>query len=208
MTEETLVLSTDEGPRAATLFRPAQPQGLILFAHGTGSSRQSPRNRFVAETLASGTFAALLIDLLTEEETRANAEISMELLASRLEAAIERASRLPDLSALPVGLYGASTGAAVALIAAARHPAVRAVVSRGGRTDLADEWLPRVRVPTLLIVGEHDVPVLLLNRQALPRFGGETRLAIVPGASHLFPEPGALERVATLTRDWFLRHLG
>lgn len=206
--EQTVVLPTDGEPRSATLLLPPRPRGIVLFAHGTGSNRQSPRNRVVAEALAGDALAALLLDLLTDTEARDNEEVSVETLATRLEAAIDWVVATPRLADLPVGLFGASTGAAVALIAAAQQPTVRAVVSRGGRTDLAEPWLPRVRAPVLLIVGANDLPVLALNRQALARFGGEAQLAVVPGASHLFPEPGALEEVATLTGAWFRRHLG
>jgi putative phosphoribosyl transferase len=206
--EQTVVLPTAGEPRAATLLLPPHPRGIVLFAHGTGSNRHSPRNRVVAEALTTAALAALLVDLLTEPEARGGEEVSVEALATRLQGAIDWVGATPRLADLPVGLFGASTGAAVALIAAARQPTARAVVSRGGRTDLAEPWLPRVRAPVLLIVGANDLPVLALNRQALARFGGEARLAVVPGASHLFPEPGALDEVATLTRRWFLRYLG
>jgi len=207
--EKTVTLHAPPATLDATLLRPLhEARGLVLVAHGSGSNRHSPRNRFVAEALVAGGLVTLLVDLLTEPEARRDAgELSVEHLACRLEAAIAWAATDPHLAELPVGLYGASTGAAVALIAAARQPAVRAVVSRGGRIDLADPWLPGVRVPVLLLVGGEDLPVLTLTRQALGRFGGDARLEVIPGASHLFPEPGALERVALHARDWFLEHL-
>jgi putative phosphoribosyl transferase len=188
--------------------------GVVLFAHGSGSSRQSPRNRYVAEVLNEVRLGTLLLDLLTADEEAidertAHLRFDIPLLAHRLVGAVDWLSSRAETRGLPVGCFGASTGAAAALIAAAERPnAVGAVVSRGGRPDLAGDALERVRAPTLLIVGSLDTTVLELNRQAMRRMRAETALEIVPGASHLFPEPGALEQVALLARDWFVDHLG
>jgi len=193
--------------------RPRDARGLVLFAHGSGSSRHSPRNRFVAERLQHGGLATLLIDLLTQEEDRVDARtgqhrFDIELLADRLGGITTWLWAQPGTSKLPIGLFGASTGGAAALVAAARRPeAVSAVVSRGGRPDLASEDLSAVRAPTLLIVGGADPTVLDLNRQAYDLLTCEKDLAIVPGASHLFEEPGALGRVADLARAWFVDHV-
>jgi putative phosphoribosyl transferase len=199
---------------------PPHARGIVVFAHGSGSGRHSPRNRAVADVLVEAGFGTLLLDLLTVEEEAedlrtARLRFDIRLLADRVIGAIDwlDADAIvgdlpPRLRELPVGTFGASTGAAAALIAAAERPhRVRAVVSRGGRPDLAGDALPRVTAPTLLIVGSRDIDVLRLNRQAQARLGGESRLEIVPGASHLFEEPGALERVAALARDWFEQHL-
>ena len=204
----------------AILTFPPQARGVVVFAHGSGSGRQSPRNRAVADVLVQAHLATLLIDLLTPEEEAvdlrtAQLRFDIPLLADRVIGAIDWlgldgvvGDLPPSLRELPVGAFGASTGAAAALIAAAERPErVRAVVSRGGRPDLARDALPRVTVPTLLIVGGNDPEVIRLNEYALRLLGGESRLEIVPGATHLFEEPGALERVAVLTRDWFVRHL-
>jgi putative phosphoribosyl transferase len=194
---------------AAELSIPAAPRGLIAFAHGSGSSRFSPRNVEVARALNAAGFATLLLDLLTPAEagTRANV-FDIELLARRVVQAIDWSQAQTALAELPVGLFGASTGAAAALQAAAARPAcVRAVVSRGGRPDLAGEALAHVRAPTLLIVGGADEPVLTWNRQCLQRIGALARVDVVPGASHLFEEPGAMAQVVQLARDWFLTHL-
>jgi dienelactone hydrolase len=188
-------------------------RGAVVFAHGSGSSRFSPRNRHVAARLQAAGLATLLMDLLTREEERVD-EVTRELrfdiplLARRLTAAVDWLADQPETAELPIGAFGASTGAAAALIAAAERPAaVRAVVSRGGRPDLAGDALERVVAPTLLIVGELDPVVLELNRQALARLRGPKALEIVPGATHLFEEPGALEQVARLAADWFGEHL-
>ncbi len=191
------------------LREPQHPRGLVAFAHGSGSSRFSPRNIAVAEALGEAGFATLLFDLLTpqEEEDRANV-FDIPLLAERLVGAAQWAAREPSLAELPLGLFGASTGAAAALVAAARMPErVRAVVSRGGRPDLAAADLPEVRAPTLLIVGGDDDVVIQLNEQAMARMTALCELKIVPGATHLFPEPGALETVIRLAIGWFSRHL-
>lgn len=188
---------------------PARALGLVLFAHGSGSSRRSPRNRFVATQLQQEGLATLLFDLLgTEEEAERRHVFDIELLAGRLLQAMQWAQAQARLADLPLGLFGASTGAAAALLAAARRPAlVRAVVSRGGRPDLAGEALADVRAPTLLIVGGLDEAVLALNRQALARLRqAEHRLEIVRGATHLFEEAGALPAVARLAGSWFRGH--
>jgi dienelactone hydrolase len=195
------------------LALPESPRGIVLFAHGSGSSRHSPRNRFVAAVLQQAGLATLLADLLTraeEDEDAATAHLRFDigLLGERLAYLTDWLLQDPRTRALPLGYFGASTGAAAALVAAAERPeVVRAVVSRGGRPDLAAPVLPKVRAPTLLIVGGRDTLVLRLNREALYRLGGERDLAIVPGATHLFEEPGALDEVARLAREWFVRHL-
>lgn len=192
---------------------PPEARGLVVFVHGSGSSRHSPRNRAVAEVLTHAHLATLLLDLLTQQEERADSRTAefrfdIRLLADRVVAAIDWTRDHPPTSSLPLGLFGASTGAAAALMAAAERPAaVRAVVSRGGRPDLADGALHFVTAPTLLIVGGRDETVLALNRQAFARLTCEKRLEIVPHATHLFEEPGALDVVARLATDWFVRHL-
>jgi len=192
---------------------PSGARGVVLFAHGSGSSRHSPRNRFVAEQLRERGLATLLVDLLTAEEEAVDAKtrqlrFDIGLLANRLVGAIEWLGREPATRGLPVGLFGASTGAAAALVAAAARPdPVEAVVSRGGRPDLAGVGLPRVRAPSLFIVGGRDERVIGLNKQAMALMHAPLRLEIVPGATHLFEEPGALEQVARLAGEWFVRHL-
>ena len=198
---------------AGDLTVPVGARGVVLFAHGSGSSRHSPRNRAVAETLRDGGFATLLLDLLTPEEEdfdvrTARLRFDIRLLARRLMAATDWLSAQPETAHLRIGYFGASTGAAAALVAAAeRQELVGAVVSRGGRPDLAGEALDKVRAPTLLIVGGNDTAVIEMNRAALARLRGEKQLQIIPGASHLFEEPGALEAVARLALDWFQRYL-
>ncbi len=198
---------------AGDLVIPAGAPALVIFAHGSGSSRFSPRNRFVAGVLNQAGFATLLFDLLTpaeEDLDRSSGQLRFDipLLAARLEAATAWARQEPELAGLRVGYFGASTGAAAALIAGANRPEdVGAIVSRGGRPDLAADYLDRVRAPTLLIVGGNDPIVLELNRQALQRLRCGARLEVIPGAGHLFEEPGALERVAELARDWFRIYL-
>ncbi len=197
----------------ADLRVPDRVAGLVIFAHGSGSSRFSRRNRAVAAVLEDASFATLLLDLLTREEELADEvtreyRFDIDLLARRVVSAADWAQERPDLRSLPLALFGASTGAAAALIAAAERPRVtRAVISRGGRPDLADAALPRVQAPTLLIVGEHDEPVIEMNRDAMLRMKIPVDLQIVPGATHLFEEPGALEHVARLAADWCRRHL-
>ena len=196
-----------------TLTVPPGARGVVLFAHGSGSSRHSPRNRTVAAALQDGGLATLLLDLLTpteeiiDDRTRL-LRFNIPLLADRFGEAVRWLRREAATRELPIGLFGASTGAAAALIAAAEQPsAVSAVVSRGGRPDLADQALARVWAPTLLIVGSQDTEVIRLNRSAQQRLRGPAELALVPGATHLFEEPGALEQVSHLARAWFLRHL-
>lgn len=191
---------------------PDRARGVVVFAHGSGSSRHSPRNREVAAALQDAGLATLLMDLLTTEEEAVDARtgelrFDIGLLAGRLLAATDWLVSRDQTAELPLGYFGASTGAACALVAAARRPAVRAVVSRGGRPDLAGEALTQVQAPTLLIVGGADVPVIGMNRDAMAQMTAETRLEIVEGASHLFAEPGALQQVAALATDWFTRHL-
>jgi dienelactone hydrolase len=197
-----------------TLALPPSASGVVLFAHGSGSSRFSPRNRYVAGVLQAGGIATLLIDLLTREEEAVDARtghlrFDIDLLATRLIGATEWLRDHAPTHTLKIGYFGASTGAGAALVAAAAHPGwVAAIVSRGGRPDLAGPALAQVRAPTLLIVGGHDAPVIDLNRAALRQLGCEKHLEIVPGATHLFEEPGTLETAARLARDWFTRHLG
>jgi dienelactone hydrolase len=193
-------------PRGAT--------GIAAFAHGSGSGRHSPRNRFVAEKLNEAGLATLLMDLLTEEEERiddvtAELRFDIGLLARRTAQVVEWIGSQPKLRDLPCGLFGASTGAAAALVAAASLPdgAVRTVVSRGGRPDLAAQSLPRVRCPVLLIVGGNDDVVIGLNEEAKARLRCRCELKIIPGATHLFEEPGTLEQAADLAAGWFTRHL-
>jgi putative phosphoribosyl transferase len=192
---------------------PPAARGIVVFAHGSGSGRFSPRNRAVAGVLVDAGLATLLMDLLTAEEEAEDIKtrrlrFDIRLLAERVVGAIDWLSSEATLAELTVGCFGASTGAAAALIAAAERPQrVAAVVSRGGRPDLAGDALPLVRAPTLLIVGGRDTEVIELNRRAQVLLGGESRLEIVPGATHLFEEPRALEQVAALARDWFLRYL-
>lgn len=187
--------------------------GLVVFSHGSGSSRFSPRNQAVAAFLNRGALGTLLLDLLTADESVTDGltgeyRFDIDLLTRRLTGAVDWLSSQPELAALPVGLFGSSTGAASALNTAASRPEiVGAVVSRGGRADLAMPSLPLVRAPTLLIVGERDETVITMNREAAIRLRAEHALAIVPGATHLFEEPGTLEEVARLARDWFGRHL-
>ncbi|MDP2339893.1 MAG: dienelactone hydrolase family protein [Deltaproteobacteria bacterium] len=205
-------IAVDDVVVEGTLTTPWEPRGVVVFAHGSGSSRFSPRNQAVARTLQESGFATLLLDLLTQKEeiiderTR-RLRFDIDLLARRLGDAVRWVRRDDSVRGLPIGLFGASTGAAAALMAAAVEQGISAVVSRGGRPDLADVALQRVQAPTLLIVGGDDVDVLRLNRAALHRLAGPAELAVVAGATHLFEEPGALEQVAGLARSWFLRHL-
>ena len=193
---------------------PPGARGIVVFAHGSGSGRHSPRNRFVADVLVNGGLGTLLIDLLTRDEETidlqtAELRFDIRLLAERLGSVTDWLSGEPSAATLSVGYFGASTGAAAALIAASDRPKrVRAIVSRGGRPDLAGAVLARVHQPTLLIVGGEDDVVIELNRQALRELGGIKRIVTVPGATHLFEEPGALEQVAALASEWFLRYLG
>jgi putative phosphoribosyl transferase len=198
---------------AGELTVPEHARALVLFAHGSGSSRFSSRNQFVARVLEQGGLATLLIDLLTPDEERidqrtAHLRFDIPLLAGRLVAIIDWLNQEPRLRDLPIGMFGASTGGGAALRAAAARPdEIFAVVSRGGRPDLAGAALREVTAPTLLIVGGDDVQVIALNRDAMARMSGEVSLEIIPGATHLFEEPGALERVAALAAGWFEQHL-
>ena len=213
--EHSVLIPLDDLSLEATLTIPDSARAVVVFAHGSGSSRHSPRNRFVAEELQAAGLGTLLMDLLTEREGAVDEEtgelrFDIGLLSARLVAAIDWLGWEPATRELGVGVFGASTGGAAALVAAARLPdRVGAVVSRGGRPDLADVDLPNVKAPTLLIVGGLDEAVIDLNQRAMARMKPETpvRLEIVPGATHLFEEPGALERVAHLARDWFTQHL-
>lgn len=195
------------------LGMPADPHGLVLFAHGSGSSRHSPRNQHVARTLERRHLATLLIDLLTPQEElvddrTAEYRFDIPMLAGRLVAIVDWLRQRRDTAALPIGLFGASTGGGAALIAAAERPKeIAAVVSRGGRPDLAGDALARVTTPTLLIVGGFDAPVIQMNREAMAQMPADVKLEIVPGATHLFEEPGTLDRVAELAGTWFADHL-
>ena len=212
--EEQLV-RVPAGPATieGNLTLPDEARGIVLFAHGSGSSRPSPRNRYMARALNEAKLATLLIDLLTVDEEvvdmrTAQFRFDIELLAERLVDAPNWVAQFPDTRHLRIGYFGASTGAAAALVAAAVRPdAEGAAVSGGGRPDLAGAALPRVRAPTLLIVGGNDGQVIELNRTALAQMRSEKQLVIVPGATHLFEEPGALDEVARLARDWFHCHL-
>jgi dienelactone hydrolase len=216
--KKTATIEAVEVPVGATTLKadlrvPPTAKGLVIFAHGSGSSRFSGRNRQVAEFLGERGFATLLLDLLTAEEEAID-EVTMEFrfdiarLGPRVSAAADWVATRADVGRLPIGCFGASTGAAAALIAAAERPtAIAAVVSRGGRPDLAGEALVRVEAPTLLIVGGDDQPVIELNREAMRQMRGHVELEIVPGATHLFEEPGTLDQVADLAASWFARHL-
>ena len=188
---------------------PAVPRGVVVFAHGSGSGRLSPRNNFVARHLQRDGFATLLLDLLTEEEADDRRKVfDIDLLADRLLLAKGWLEADPRTQHLKIGYFGASTGAGAAMQAAAREPSnVKAVVSRGGRPDLAEPYLPSVTAPTLLIVGGHDEPVIEMNQAAYDMLTCEKKLVIVPGATHLFEEPGTLEQVAEQAERWFVRHL-
>jgi pimeloyl-ACP methyl ester carboxylesterase len=210
MKPRAVAIAADAVTLPGDLVLPSAARGLVLFAHGSGSSRLSPRNRYVAGVLNEDGLATLLFDLLTPaEDTDRAARFDIPLLARRLVAACVWAQSQRELNGLPIGLFGASTGAAAALIAAAElGDSVRAVVSRGGRPDLAPpEALARVRAPTRLIVGEWDREVLALNRGAARHLRCEHDLVTVPGATHLFEEPGTLEQAAVAARDWFVRYL-
>ncbi len=215
LAERDVTVRTDGVALPGSLAFPFPCNAVVLFAHGSGSSRHSPRNRFVATKLQEAGLGTLLVDLLTagEEETDLRTRqlrFDIGLLARRLTGIVDWLATQPDTQGLPLGLFGASTGAAGALIAAAERPdEVAAVVSRGGRPDLAGSSLPAVQAPTLLIVGGADTEVIELNRRAQGQLppGADAQLEIVPGAGHLFEEPGALERVAELARDFLARHL-
>jgi putative phosphoribosyl transferase len=211
--EEQVAVRSADVELEGTLTVPEAAKGVVLFAHGSGSSRHSPRNRFVAESLQGGGLGTLLVDLLTAHEEKVDSvtrhlRFDIELLADRLVGAIDWLENHESTRSLSVGLFGASTGGGAALVAAAERPQrAGAVVSRGGRPDLAGIALPRVTAPTLLIVGERDEPVIELNREAMSMMRAPVKLEIVPGATHLFEEPGTLEIVARLAKDWFATHL-
>ena len=211
--ERPVRVSADRVGLEGNLAVPGSARGVVLFAHGSGSGRHSPRNHYVARALREAGLATLLVDLLTEEEEEVDLRtrhfrFDIGLLAERLVGATKWLAQNSDTRNLRIGYFGASTGAAAALVAAAEHPKpVGAIVSRGGRPDLAGPALPRVAAPTLLIVGGNDFPVIGMNRDALEQMRTEKRLEIVPGATHLFEEPGALEQVARLAADWFVGHL-
>lgn len=204
--ERDVKIAVDHVTLEGALSLPPQPRGMVIFAHGSGSSRHSPRNMLVARLLREAGLATLLFDLLTRsEDLNHENRFDIPLLARRLVATTRWFLALPETAGVPVAYFGASTGAAAALIAAAELGGqVRGVVSRGGRPDLALPCLQRVTVPVLLIVGERDTDVLRLNRQAYAELPAEKRLEIVAGATHLFEEPGTLEQAAALARDWFL----
>jgi dienelactone hydrolase len=207
--DEEIVVPAGRVSIAGHLTIPQHPKGVVAFAHGSGSSRHSPRNQYVARVLNEAGFATVLFDLLTPDEERDRANVfDIPLLASRLVDITGWLASQPDTASLAIGYFGASTGAGAALAAAA-HPGVKvaAVVSRGGRPDLAGEALRHVHSPTLLIVGGLDEVVLDLNRRARAAIPAECKIAIVPGATHLFEEPGTLEQVAMLARSWFTGHL-
>lgn len=212
-TKTAVAVPIDRQLLPGDLGMPPDARGLVLFAHGSGSSRHSPRNRYVARTLEHRQLATLLIDLLTPQEEAvddrtAEYRFDILMLAGRLVSIIDWLRQRKDTALLPIGLFGASTGGGAALIAAADRPGeISAVVSRGGRPDLAGAALLRVTTPTLLIVGGLDTPVIQMNRDAMRQMHGEVMLEIVPGATHLFEEPGTLERVAELAGTWFTQHL-
>jgi pimeloyl-ACP methyl ester carboxylesterase len=205
-------IPVDRGLMSADLTVPDECQGIVVFAHGSGSSRRSPRNRFVANKLVAASLATLLADLLTPEEAAvdertAHIRFDISLLAQRVVTVLDWIAGQDELRGLPAGLFGASTGAAAALVATAERPSqVSAVVSRGGRPDLAESSLRSVRAPTLLIVGGNDADVLELNRFALAKLTCEARLEVIPLATHLFEEPGTLEQVTRLAQEWFRSH--
>ena len=210
--EQVVRISVEGGTLEGVLEIPEGARAIVVFAHGSGSSRHSPRNRLVAGALREAGLATLLTDLLTPDEGTADAvtghlRFDLALLGARLLGVTDWVLRNQDTSGLRIGYFGASTGAAAALLAAAERPAVGAIVSRGGRPDLARDVLGRVRASTLLIVGERDQTVLALNQDALRALHTDKELAIVPGATHLFEEPGALVAVALLARAWFVRYL-
>jgi pimeloyl-ACP methyl ester carboxylesterase len=207
VTERSIDIEIDGVRLTGDLAVPTVAEALVVFAHGSGSSRRSPRNVAVARRLHRDALGTLLFDLLTDAEARDRRLVfDIGLLARRLEAAVRRIESETRLVDVPRAFFGASTGAAAALVASTSLPEIAAIVSRGGRPDLAGDALERVTAPTLLIVGGDDVQVLELNREAMRSIRGVTRLEVVPGATHLFEEPGALERVAALAAAWFTEH--
>lgn len=211
--DKVVQVSVDSAEIEGNLSIPEGAKGIVLFAHGAGSSRHSPRNNLVAEALQKGGLATLLIDLLTPHEKKIDVQtrrvrFDIRRLSERVIGATDWLGEQPETKGLHIGIFGSSTGAAAALIAAAeRQDVVRAVVSRGGRVDMAESALGEVKASTLFIVGGEDTQVLALNRQALEKLETEKHLEVVPGAGHLFEEPGALDEVARLAREWFERHL-
>lgn len=212
--EHTITVPLDSVSLEGNLSIPEGAQGIVLFAHGSGSSRFSPRNRYVAGDLRKAGLATLLFDLLTAEEEEVDMRtlhlrFDIGLLAERMVGATDWLTQNPETRNLRIGYFGASTGTAAALVAASERPdVVYAIVSRGGRPDLAAPVPPQVKALTLLIVGVNDFPVIKMNREALEQLRVEKKLVIVPGATHLFEEPGTLEEVAKLASDWFVHHLG
>ena len=211
-TEALVRFAADAVTLEGNLAIPRGARGIVLFAHGSGSSRHSTRNRYVAGVLNQAGIATFLFDLLTAEEERedlvtAKLRFDIPLLAERVAAATDWVANDPRTRGLRIGYFGASTGAAAALVAAAGRDDIAAIVSRGGRPDLAGDALPKVAAPTLLIVGGRDTVVIELNESARKEMRAETELKIIPGATHLFEEPGALEQVARLAADWFARYL-
>jgi putative phosphoribosyl transferase len=212
MIDRGIALHLDGKRLGATLSVPPAAHGLVIFAHGSGSTRHSPRNRFVATSLNEGGIATLLLDLLTEDEEEldrrtAALRFDVALLARRVDLATVWSREQPQLHAFRIGYFGASTGAGAALLAASTRDDIDAIVSRGGRPDLAGDALRDVTAPTLLIVGERDPNVIDVNRRAASQLQAHCQIAIVPGATHLFEEPGTLEQVAQLAHDWFVRYL-
>ena len=206
--KKDVVIPADGVSLYGILEIPPQSRGVVIFAHGSGSGRFSPRNNFVAQILQDAGIATLLVDLLKESESLNRQKVfNIDLLANRLLSNAHWLRHLPDMQGLMIGYFGASTGAAAALQAAAREPIeIAAVVSRGGRPDLAMEYLHLVQAPTLLIVGGNDKPVIPLNETAFARLTCPKELVVVPGSTHLFEEPGALDKVAQLARDWFIKY--
>jgi putative phosphoribosyl transferase len=213
MPDYSVQIPVDSITLEGNLTIPVDSQAIVLFAHGSGSNRFSARNQMVAQTLTRSNIATLLVDLLTPSEDALDRQtqhlrFDIGLLALRLTAAIDWLANNPGTSALRTGIYGASTGAAAAVVAATARPVrIHAIVSRGGRVDLAGQALSQVRAPTLLIVGGYDEAVVRLNRDAFGVMPTLKAMEVIPGATHLFEEPGAMERVSTLTRDWFIRYL-
>jgi len=211
--KDEIIVSAGTVKLEGNIFIPKNAQGIVLFAHGSGSSRHSPRNKYVAEVLNKAGLGTLLIDLLTRQEEKiddqtAQLRFDIDFLAQRLVDTTDWLLKNNETKNLNIGYFGASTGAAAALVAASQHPKIiKAVVSRGGRPDLAGSVLQKVQSPTLLIVGGDDYPVIGMNQEALDKLKTEKKMVIVPGATHLFEEPGTLEVVAQLAADWFVIHL-
>ena len=210
--KDEITVSAGSVKLEGNIFIPKNAQGIVLFAHGSGSSRHSPRNKYVAEVLNKAGLATLLIDLLTQQEEKiddqtAQLRFDIDFLAQRLSGTTDWLLKNNETKHLNIGYFGASTGAAASLVAASQYTIIKAVVSRGGRPDLAGPVLHKVQSPTLLIVGGNDYPVIDMNQEALDKLKTEKKMVIVPGATHLFEEPGTLEVVARLAADWFVVHL-